>query len=353
MNPDVIEEELNKNNLPQKSIHKFRKKIIFVILAILAITLLIIEVSKRIIMVSNNEQIRKTSNNALRTHTIAFIRDGDVWISNTDGNKQKKVTMHTSVKYHWQHVSGRSKPQIIDDSDKFNKLPKLSPDGKYLVFLSFTRESLKELEEREKRIATESSEIKQKGASEIFSSSGLEYELKLYNLYTQKYVDTILNGNVPKGMKGCEECFNSINWARNKNFLAYINNFKLYTLNEKIEHGKISFEYSGTTEDFCWTNCHDISTTNSVISLASDGTKLSSTYSFYTVPQACNNTIGHLVLTLNLVNWKTSLQKSDNITCSISIGGWYNDNDHYITDEYRLKGGGYYKNTYSKPKKKE
>lgn len=277
-----------------------------------------------------------------RSRSVAFVRNGDIWISDIDGSNQHKIAKSSHVKYNWQHPM--STPEVIDVSDKYNSYPKLSSDGRYLSYLSFTKESLKRLEEREKRISTESAKIKTMGSSEIFTSPGLEYELKIYDIRRKDHIEILQDEEKNKALVGCYDCFNSITWAKHKNVLSFINKFKLVRLN--ISGSEMNYNIG---DDFCWTNCANNSPETPIFTLDSKGEKIASNYSIYKTPRDCNNTVGELLLTINFNTNEIKKERPDDITCKVSVGNWYKNSNYYISYKYQTNYSGFYKESFQDP----
>jgi len=349
---------------------KLRKPVMFFVV-VLAIVLLsfgfyIYKMRNRVSQSKNDlsiqkldEQTKKSISEKLliierETKFMAFIRNGDVWIKNIDEGQEEKITSHPVLKIKQRHLYGGQ--WITDDySNEFYQLPKISPDGKFLVYLGINKSIFEEIKEYEAELATESAEVKNSGNSVAFFPPGISYSWNIYDLDRKIVIEPEIDVNIKNDKEKIREIqngpFGSMEWLNQNLIFSFISGLNSYAL--RIDYSQDRPPTAiiiNTGNNTCGLLCgmfngsYANDRTSFLVRSSPDGTKLllpqgqvkdvTNPQERALIPDSCGGSVSAeetLVIdniTKKLINFsKTNL-------CRIYIGDWYKDNQNFIQLEH-------------------
>jgi len=297
--------------------------------------------------------IENIPNITRETKYLAFIRDGDVWLKDIASENEEDITSHPELKIKSRHTHGGQ--WITDDySNEFYQLPKLSPDGRFLVFLGVNRSIFDDIKDYDAKLAAESEEQQNSGSSIAFYPPGITYSWNVYDIDKKVNVEPIIDENIQANEDMFWEVqngpFGSVEWSNKRLNLSFTGGANSYML--KVEYSPDNtpiVKIINTGNSVCGLLCmsstgpYTNDTKNFWVRSSPDGTKLllsvgqvkdlTNVQERSQVPSGCHGPA-----------WADETLVFDNDTgkliyfskedlCRVYIGDWYKNNQDFISVE--------------------
>lgn len=287
--------------------------------------------------------IEKSKTIERETKLMSFVRDGDIWIANINGSNEEKITSHPILKIKSRHFYG-GQWITTDYSNEFYQLPKISPDGRFLVYLGINESIFEEIKDYESKFATESAELKNSGNSIAFHPPGISYSLNVYDLEIKSPIEPEIDVKIKENKDKLREVLNgpfgSMEWSNQSliySFIAGLNSYVIKITNLPNDNPMATIMQAG--ENTCGLTCGislaDYSNDGRSfwVRISPDGQKLLLPKENQYAPSGCANpSYSREVLVINNFS-KKIINFSQSDLCYIYIGDWYKDNESFIQME--------------------
>lgn len=348
---------------PRKPVMFF---VVVLVIILLSFSFYIYKIRNRVSQSKNDLSIQKINNLAEKriseklpiiereTKLMAFIRNGDVWIKNINEGQEEKITSHPVLKIKQRHLYG-GQWITVDYSNEFYQLPKISPDGKLLVYLGINKSIFEEIKEYEAGLATESAEVKNSGNSVAFFPPGISYSWNIYDLdrkiNIEPEIDVSIKNDKEKRREVQNGPFGSMEWLNQNLIFSFISGLNSYAL--KIDYSQDKTPNAiiiNTGISTCGLLCgmSNGNYANDRISFlvrsSPDGTKLllvqgqvkdvTNPQELALIPGGCGGPASAEETLVIDNTTKKLINFSKNNLCRIYAGDWYKDNQNFIQVEY-------------------